>query len=354
MKLKPIEVFLMNVHPEVVQRGTTLLVGTDVEFGKVDGSDIRRLVREHRAAGQDALKGFTKWLVRSEGIKQAKACNVTATVWNALCMTFDPETRAANPTALLDKNDETYTYATKAVIAHALKFWARYNNDAALYERIMIWSQRPNCTPQYVLDTLRNTPPYTRTEYRRLLKALEEYRGSPRYPWAWPCLRLAFTCGTPFSEIVYLERTAVRQALQEGEILLRIGRVHGRQVLPISRVREELEYLMSFPFEWNVVGDLTDPVKRTTLRQGYSTQPLTRVVKLVFTRSKVPYTPNWAARMRWSAAWQYYQATDNLVGAAQVLRYKGTQKVARFFEELKKQAAATEKDKVEEDPSSTL
>ena len=352
--MKPLEAFLVSLHPEVVERGTTLLQGQEVEYGKACTKELRRLVHEHHAAGQETLAKFYKWLVRSEALRPVKAENIVATVWNTLCMTYDAGSGQSNPLVLLDLHDETYSYSTKIAISHALRLWARYTKDTTLQGQLLLWAKRrPDVTPRYVLDELNTSPPYTRAEYRRLLKALEEYKGAPRYPWAWAVLRICFTQGVTVSEIIRLERTKIQQALQQGEVLLRIGWMRSKQAIPVELVREELEYLLSFPWEWGVIGDLVDPVKSVSAKKDYGRAHVHRLIRDVFTRAKVTYSSGWATRLRWSAAWQYHNKTGNLVGAAQILRMNDMSKVANFFAELRKRDEVRKAKQDEEDVSST-
>jgi hypothetical protein len=331
-----------------MERGTTLLNGEKVEFGRPNKPVLRRLIKEHYAAGQDALSDFNKWLVRSEEQDQRIADSTTAIVWNVLCMTYDVLTGTSNPMLLLDARNATYNFNTKVRIAQALRLWARYKSNSELYERVLIWMKRkPDVAPQYVLDALRTTPPYTQKEYRRLLKALEEFKGSPRFPWGWPCLRLTFACGVPFKDILYLERTKIQRALDEGAIVLAVGSSHSRRSVQTALIEEELRYLLTFPYEWGVLGDLIDPSKVHRSKNRYRTTPLSRVARMVFERARVDYTSTWSSRMRWSAGWQYYQQTGNLVGTSQILGIRNLRKVSAFLEELKKRAAAAQKEKEE-------
>jgi hypothetical protein len=339
--MKPLEAFLASLHPEALQMGKTLLDGQEIEYGRPNNAVIKRLVREHYHKGQEELKKFNRWLVRSQGLKQNLANRATATVWNAACMTYDDASGKANPEGLLDRNDGTYTYYTKATIAHALKLWAQYTKDSPMYERVTLWLKRkPDKVPQYVLEALEKSPPYTRVEYRRLLKALEEFKDSPRFPWAWSCLRLTFTQGVTLSEVVRIERARVYSVISQNKPLMVVGAGLSRHVVQVALVEEELRYLLSFPFQWGVIGDLVDPTSTHRDVPHYSLSPLQRVVKLIFARAKVPICPKWILRVRWSAAWQYYQKSKNLVGAAQILGHKNVKRTLEFLKELQKREAA--------------
>jgi hypothetical protein len=336
--MKPIEAFLASVHPEVMTRGKTLLNGTEVEFGQPNNKLLKKLVKEHYAAGQEALEDFRKWLVRKESKKNIVAARITATVWNVLCMTYDMEKEDSNPLDLIDKRDETYSYGTKIQIAHALRLWARYKRNSALYERLLAWMRHSQNTPKYILDAFTESPPYTRKEYRKVLKALEEFKGSPRYPWAWPCLRIVFICGIALTEILYLERAKVIKALGEGHITLRMRSSNYSRIISTSLIEEPLRVLAAFPLQWVIVGDLVSPGRN---EDGHciTLTPLTKVIKKIFARAKVEYTSNCTHRMRWSAAWQYYEKTKNLVGTSQILGMRDLHRVSTFIEELKRRSS---------------
>lgn len=351
--MKPIEFFLCEQHPEIMSAGRKFILGEEYEFRNPNRVALRRLVKEHYARGQDALEDFRKWLVRHEGRREDEAARVTAVVWNALCMTYDVEEKQAKPTQLLDREDETYSYSTKTQIAHGLRFWARYKNDSKLYEETMLWLRRkPDEAPKYVLDALTESPPYTDDEYRELLKALESFKGSPRYPWAWSCLRLVFVCGVSLVEVTQLEKGRIHQALKDGHIAMRaaIGRYF--RVVSIEPVREELQALLAFPWQWGIVADLLNPartIKDAGRRDTSSAGTLQRAAKLVFERAGVEQTYNWPARVRWSAAWQYYRRTENLVGAAQIIGVRDLARVSQFIEELKRrEVVPTAKEDVDE------
>lgn len=339
--MKPIEAFIADTHPEIIQRGSALINGELVELGKPNKHALRRLVREHYAAGQEALKGFSKWLVGVHSLTRDKAARITAAVWNTLCMTYDVEEKRSYPTRLIARNDETYSYSSKLAIAHALRYWAIYDKDPQLYEQIIVWLRRKEpTTPQYVLDQLNSLPPYTRAEYKRLLKALEEFKGAPRFPWAWSCLRLAFVWGAPLTEIIHLERAKIRQALRDKEILLRVGVGIHRRVIQVEYIEEELGLLDAFPYEWGIIADLVDPARTMTPDLRLSTTPLGNVTKLVYQRAKVPYGKNWSTRIRWTAAWSYYKKTKSVVGAQQILGRLNTRTVMLFIEELQRREQA--------------
>lgn len=349
--MTPLQAFLAERHPEALQRGLTLINGELVEFGTPDNKVLRRLVREHYEAGQEALHDFYTWLVRKEGTKEYHAKLVAATVWNTLCMTYSPEAGASNPMQLIYKDDHTYSYGTKINIAHALKLWAGYTKDSILYEEVILWlRKKPEVTPQYVLDSLEKSPPFTKEEYRRLLKALEEYKGSPRYPWAWPCLRIIFVCGIQPGELMYLEKSKVLAHIEAEYIPLRTRSSGYTKLIPVKLIEEPLRTLLSFPWEWGVVADIVQPNRSERPKQIIGHMPLSTILSKMFKRAKVEYAGNWHARMRWSAAWQYYQKTKNLVGAGQILGMKDMRKVSVFIEELKKR----NQKRVEEEPTEDL
>jgi len=341
--MKPLEHFLCELHPEIMAVGKKFILGSEIEFRNPDRKALHKLVREHYANGQDALGGFRKWLVRHEGRDEIGAARMVAIVWNALCMTYDIDKKEAEPTKLLDQHDETYAYSAKSQIAQGLRFWARYRNDSKLYETTIAWLRRkPDEVPKYVLDALKESPPYTDDEYRELLKALEGFRGSPRYPWAWSCLRLVFVCGVSLVEVAHLEKGRIYQALQVGHISMRAATGKYFRVVAIEPVREELKVLLAFPWEWGIIADLLSPARtsRNTDRgNAAATEPLRRVSERVFAHAGVEQTHNWPARVRWCAAWQYYRKTENLVGASQILGIRDLSHVSKFIEEFKRREA---------------
>ncbi len=341
--MKPLEAFLCELHPEVMTVGKKFILGEEYEFRNPDRAALRKLVKEHYATGQDVLSNFRAWLVRHEGRREDDAAGIAAVVWNALCMTYDVAKQEADPTKLLDRKDETYTYSAKMRITHGLRFWARYKNDSKLYEATMLWMRRkPDEAPKFVLEALNESPPYTAEEYRELLKALEGLKGSPRYPWAWSCLRLIFVCGISIVEVTQLEKGRIHQALKVGHMSVRAALGKYFRVVSIEPVREELKALLAFPWEWGIVADLTNPartIKINSRKDFSSTSPLRHAAELVFKHAGVVQTNNWPARVRWSAAWQYYKRTENLVGAAQIIGVRDLLRVSKFIEELKKREA---------------
>jgi hypothetical protein len=341
MKLKPLEAFLADIHPEVVERGVTLITGHEIEFGKVNQTEVKRLVREHYAEGQKVLKEFNQWLVRAEGFTQFRANRTTAMVWNTLCMTFNPETKEANPITLVNRDDETYSFGMKRMIAYNLRFWARYRNDSALYEKLLAWKDpKPKKTSRTVAEQVDRSPPYTFDEYHRLLKAVNEFKKSSRYPWAWPCLRLVFTQGASLLEVAHLKRSSIIAVLQTRQEVLRIGMARTSRIIQVPLVEEELHYLLTLPYGWTFIGDIFDPNAKQVLHKAYTTLPFGRVVREVFKRAGVPFSPNWYIRVRWTAAWLYYKKTNDLVSTTQILGFRDMRKVQRIFEELKRREEA--------------
>jgi len=344
--MRPLEHFLAERHPEVMTAGKTFILGDEYEFRNPDRKALRKLVKAHYAAGQSALKGFRRWLTRTEGKPDGEAAKIAATVWNTLCMTYDVETQKASPMKLLDRDNDTYSYSTKTVIVHGLRFWARYNDDSQLQEATLLWLRRkPETAPQYVLDALEESPPYTNEEYRELLKALESFKGAPRFPWAWSCLRIVLVCGVSLREVAHLERARITQALNDGHIKIRAASGKFFRVVSIEPIREELKMLLAFPWEWGIIADLLNPARTLASPErgnAVAIAPLRQVSKLVFKRAGVEQTNNWPARVRWSAGWQYYRRTNNLVGTAQILGFLNLSTVSQFIEELKRREAPIE------------
>jgi hypothetical protein len=173
-----------------------------------------------------------------------------------------------------------------------------------------------------------------------LLKAVNEFKKSSRYPWAWPCLRLVFTQGASLLEVAHLKRSSIIAVLQTRQEVLRIGMARTSRIIQVPLVEEELHYLLTLPYGWTFIGDIFDPNAKQVLHKAYTTLPFGRVVREVFKRAGVPFSPNWYIRVRWTAAWLYYKKTNDLVSTTQILGFRDMRKVQRIFEELKRREEA--------------
>lgn len=329
----PVVQFLIDANPDVYTSTHDVCLdncGT-ASTGEIDRGVLLQLVRQHYAKGQDVLENFRKWLIRTEGETETSARKHVAAVWNALCITYDKATGKSDLPRLLDPSDSTYKYATKATIKGSLRRWATYSKDSALMERLLlIDAARPRREPQYVLHALAQNKPYGDSEYKRLLKALEEYKGTPVAPWGYPLMKIILTYGMPIGLLRHLTKGDIALALQRGVLMLR--RSKRVKTLLVEPIREALELLASFQWEWGTVAQLVNP------RSPNYFAPFLAFTRQVFHRAKVPIDRHWQYRMKLTAAWRYYKKTKDIVGTSQILDSRDLNRVSNMITFLQKYA----------------
>ena len=87
-------------------------------------------------------------------------------------------------------------------------------------------------------------------------------------------------------------------------------------------IEKEVELLLSFPWRWTDFADLIAPAIARGRRLPIAKRRVSQRVKEIYALAEVPFDKKWADRLRLTAAVRYYEKTDNLVGAGQILALK--------------------------------
>ena len=321
--------WLVELHPEVLDRGHALLHDQVVTFGTINNARLQEAVREHYAAGQEAMKDFVRWLVRHEGItpRAAKAC--AAATWNALCLTWSAQDGASHVEELWLSSE--YSTATLSGFRGPLRRWARYTHNhvmSATLEKLR-YRDRKSMVIEEAKRKYKNAP-YTKAELDAILEATEKLRGDPRWPWGWPVVRLMVVGGIRLVELDSVSMASAEQALKGGSLYLwSVDR--GSRSLPAEMLQQELEFLLRWPWSW---GTITDVILSGRSRDRSSIDRIVRkLAKHVFELAGVEWqSQSWGSRCRWASALRYYELTSNLVGASHLL---GTRDAYRAANRLK-------------------
>lgn len=313
--MKKFREWLVDTHPDLLDRGKCFLQGQEVGFGTINNQRLHRAVREHHAAGQEAMADFIKWLIRHEGLRETAAKTNAAEVWNALCITWNAQEGLSHPEALFES--PAYSKATLDRLQGFLRRWARYSKDPFLSSTIEgIRGQVKKGQVVTSAESMR-IEPYTIGEIDAVLEATEKLRGDPRWPWGWPVIRMIILGGARISELQIVTRSAVAQALSSGSIFLWTPN-RGTRALPVDLIREELEALLAWPWSWGGIADIIAP--HSASKESATGRLIWKLGKHVFEMAGVECHPRlWTHMCRWAAALRYYEITGCLVGATHLL-----------------------------------
>jgi hypothetical protein len=312
--VKRLKEWLIDLHPEILDRGKAMLAGQVVEFGKINNSRLQAAIREHYADGQRAMAGFIRWLVRHEGLSEGAAKMNAANIWNALCVTWDAQEGVSHPEELW--RSSAYSKSSLSILCGYMRRWARYTKDPAL--PALIDEIRKRDRPIMVTEQMEKkfrVVPYTDAELDAVLEATERLRGDPRWPWGWPIIRLVIVGGVRTSEVMFVTRIMVKQALAGDTFMVHSHR-SGTRALPTQLIRDELEFLMNWPWSWGSIVDIVSP---RFPNPDLAIAAIGRLSKHVFGIAGVEMQEHWSISCRWSSALRYYRTTGCLVGASHII-----------------------------------
>jgi len=291
---------------KLISRGRMFLGGEIVEFGRVDNSLLREAAQKHAQAGREVMADFLDWLIQSEGFNRSAAKRIVGLVWNVRCLTND------DPAEILLHRG--YSQGRLDHFRNALKHWAAYKGDSLLWSKLV----RPRQGRGGGKPAREPLTPYSDEEYQALLDACDHWKGDPRVPWAWPCLRLVVRCSMRVkSELVYLERKQLRR--KKGT--LKVAATGKVREIPKDVAPEELDVLRRMPSRWGILADLISPLAAPDNRPDTAGARVLKMVGVLWDRAGVDPRSR-VSRLRMTIAQRYYDHTGNLVGAAQVAGYR--------------------------------
>jgi len=320
--------YLLKTSPEIMHGERGFLAGEEVTFGVKDNKLLWHRLHEHAKRGQIAMEEFTAWLIRKQGINRRQAKNRAARVWDALCFTYDVEEEVSKPWLVLD--DERMSWSMRLSFRAALKAWALYVEDPLLATELAIRTLKKKTR------VLENAPPLvilTTHEVVKLLKAIDHLREDPRYPWAYPILRLLVMTGIPIRDLIWLDRATLQRSLEQGRLAV-WNRSKRRCSLPVDMLRDELQMLWQLPYRWETIQDIIAPAFSRCGRNARAASAIRTVMKGVYKRAKIEQPRNWLGVLRLTSAYRYYKQTKNLIAASQLMGTSDIQSVRRKFDRL--------------------
>ena len=311
---KRLKEWLADTNPEVFDRGKALVNGQMMEFGQINNSKLRQVIHDHYEAGQKAMEGFVRWLVRHEGSGDRYARTIAAEVWNVLCLTWDPQEGTSRPEELWLSSE--YSPKTLDRLTGFMRRWARYTKDPTLGATIDGIRSRHRKSFVIQAAEAHKVEPYTMAEIDALLEATEKLRGDPRWPWGWSIIRMMIVGGVRTSDLLCITREQVNQSLKSGTILIWSPK-RGTRALPIQLMRDEIEALLNWPWTWNGIVDVIAP--RSSAPQAHVASSIGKLAEYLFDLAGVEYRSFWSYACRWAAAIRYYEITGCIVGTAHLL-----------------------------------
>lgn len=277
-------------------------------------------------AGREAMRAFLDWLIEEEGMVPGSAQVYAAHVWQAVLST------GGNPVHQIRRMD--LTFATKNTIRAALKRFAVYAQDAELASAVAsnkvtrLLKDRRNSAPQ------KTVYPLAQDMLDQLVGAVNADKGNPRRPWAWPCISMLIKLGLRARSDLALGIT--RQAVLDGvagKPLVIVGKRGTRRVVPSSVVKEELEVLAAFPFEWNLLCDLIAPAAVPESRGESAYGKLRATLKEYARDAGIDPKEIHTHRLRHTAALKLYEASGHdIMLVAHFLGHASVETTRRYLE----------------------
>jgi len=319
--------FFLKTSPELLREEHAFMLGEDVQFGTPDNKLLHEKVVEHYKKGQKTLKAFKKWLIKTRGVVPKTAQNHAGRVWDALCFTFDDVLEVSQPWLVLD--DMRYNYATVQNYRSALRHWANYTQDAELMTELTLRSRRPK---SMVLQPPKpGSIPYAKKEIRKLLRNVDKLKEDPRYPWAYPILRIVILTGMMPIDVVWIDKMRLENCVTS-EVLEIWSRTRKAQKIPVELIQDEIRILLAIPWRWEIIGDLIAPTQTKTKRVTQASRALNKRMGDVYEAAKITKERQWIHRLRLTAARQYYKKSKSLVGAGQILGLRDINEVRTRLE----------------------
>ena len=309
---------------EACAHGGSTLQGKPVRFTALPPSLLLKARKRVAAAGKDAMEPFRDWLIEYTGVSEATADTYWRYVWNAMVVT------GGDPMRQLERTDLSYN--TKVLLKAALSRFAAFCGDAELLS-----SLASHTTARLIKDRRRTKPtktvrPFTRQEVDALLGAVNEHKGDPRHPWAWPILRIIIKLGLRTRvDACWIERVRAREAIETGALRIWSKREKMRTV-PAKGIQEELEMLTGWPFEWEVTADIIAPAAPEKKRAKAAYDKLRASLKYYAKMVGIPAKEMKTHRLRHAAALRLYKETGhNIVAVAQLLGHNSIETTKRYL-----------------------
>lgn len=307
--------FLLAQNPDILREQHAFMAGESVQFGKPDSKKLHVAVLEHHRKGQETLQDFRKWLIKTRGVTLSTAKNHTGRVWDALCFTFDVTASKSRVWQVLD--DMRYSHATVQNYRSALKHWANYSQDAEVMTQLTLRSSRGR--KSLVMQAPRaSATPYAKKDIRKLLRNVDKLKDDPRYPWAWPILRVVILTGMTPTDVVWVDKHRLETCFTANTLEI-WSRTRGSQKIPLGLIEDEIRMLLAIPWRWETLADLICPTSGKHGRTRGASLALRARMKDVFLAAKLHRDRNWVHRLRLTAARAYYKQTKSLVAAGQIL-----------------------------------
>jgi len=319
--------FFLKKDPSILKEERAFLMGESVQFGTPNSKKLREAVCDHYRKGQETLKGFVKWLIKTRGLQTKTAQNHTGRVWDALCFTFNEELDKSEPWKVLD--DHRYNYATAQNYRSALRHWSTYTQDAELITELTLRSRRPKS--MVIQPPKPGSIPYTKAEVKKLLRNIDKLREDPRYPWAYPILRIVILTGMSPIDIVWIDKVRLEMCFTNRTLEI-WSKTRKAQKIPVDLIEDEIKMLLAIPWRWEIVADLIAPTQSNTKRVKQASALLRSRMQEVFAKAKIHKERQWIHRLRLTAARQYYKKSKSLVAAGQILGLRDINEVRSRLE----------------------
>lgn len=256
-------------------------------------------------ACRQASKEFVRFMVEDAALSKGSAETYANYVWHALLTT------GGNPVEALRRRDLQLT--TKHAIRAAIRQYALFTERTDLLAELAGLRVKKMLRDREA-PTRKTLPPLTEEEVGRILAAIDADKGNPRWPWAWPVLRITIKLGLRAgSDTPWIQREAVIHAAKTGAPLIIWSKRTRQRGLPSKVVAEELEMLANWPGAWNYISDLVAPATPVENRPKSAYSHINAKLKEYSAIAGLDPAEIRSHRFRRAAALRLYEATKDIM-----------------------------------------
>lgn len=262
-------------------------------------------------ACKESSREFVRFMIEDAALSKTSAETYANYVWHALLTT------GGNPVDALRRRDLQMT--TKHAIRAAIRQYALFTRRSELLAELSGLKVKKLLRDREA-PTKKSLPQLSEEEVGRILAAIDADRGNPRWPWAWPVLRITIKLGLRAgADAPWIQREAVIHAVKTGGPLIIWSKRLKQRGLPSKVVFDELEMLSHWPGAWNYLADIVAPATPAENRPASAYAHINAKLKEYAAIAGLDPTEIRSHRFRKAAALRLYESTKDIMLVAAFL-----------------------------------
>lgn len=238
------------------------------------------LQKEYMRQARENLRPFQDWLEEVQGYRANEASLIVALVCRATYESskdgIDPD-----PVNILDRDIAHHQwYRLRSALRYYYAWLLRQDpTKKPYYQRQQSRIQIARFTKISTQPTQLPAAPVSQDVYKKLVRNVKRWcqKHQRRYPWIWPFISLKIKLGWRWTEILYLERSNLREAVARGTThgavsITRKGTKNKPPktlVAPLKLIRPEVEQLLAWPWDWNMALEIAPHTTRSRAPYRY-------------------------------------------------------------------------------------